>query len=192
MSALATTLYLVRHGETDWNATGRCQGTLDVPMNAAGLAQVEQLARELAGVPFDAAYTSPLKRTRDTAAAILAGRNLRARTVPEFSELSYGDLQGSAQSAWDGLLRSAWREQPWSVVFPNGESLDMVRARAVPALARIVAAHPGETVLISGHGHLNRVLAMHLLAHPAEEFWSVEQANASALILECSAVEAVR
>jgi len=178
-----TTIYLVRHGETDWNADGRCQGTTDVPMNAVGVAQVQALAQELAHVAFDAAYTSPLARTRETATAILRRQRLRAMPVPELIELSYGALQGTTSASWDPSFATAWRDDPWSVAFPGGESLAMVRERAVPVLQRIVAMHSGETVLISGHGHLNRVLALHTLGRPEHEFWALEQANASALVL---------
>ncbi len=191
-AAGVTTIYLVRHGETEWNAQGRCQGTSDVPMNATGYAQVEALAQELAHVSFDAAYTSPLSRTRETARALLGTRGVRgvpraerieAIVVPELIELSYGDLQGTHSDTWQPELRTAWHTDPWSVTFPHGESLEMVRTRATPALDRIVHSHPGETVLVSSHGHLNRVLALHALARPANDFWSIEQANASALIL---------
>ena len=153
-------------------------------MNTAGVAQVEALASELAHVSFDAAYTSPLTRTRETAAAILRRQRLRAMPVPELIELSYGELQGTTSESWDPSFATAWHNDPWSVAFPGGESLAMVRDRAVPVLQRIVAMHAGETVLISGHGHLNRVLALHALGRPEHEFWELEQANASALVLE--------
>lgn len=178
-----TTIYIVRHGETDWNAAGRCQGHIDVPMNAAGLAQARALAERLAGVPFDAAYTSPLERARATALEILRPHGLRALGVPELIELSYGDLQGTEADTWTEEFRTAWTAAPWSVTFPNGESLAMVQARAVPVLERIVAAHPGETVLLVGHGHVNRVIALHLLGRPLTDFWSIEQGNASVLTL---------
>jgi broad specificity phosphatase PhoE len=178
-----TTIYLIRHGETEWNAEGLCQGTCDVPMNAAGYAQVEALAQRLAHIDFDAAYTSPLTRTRETARAILGARGLRAIAIPELVELSYGDLQGTHRDSWEPQLRDAWDVDPWSVTFPNGESLAMVHARAVPVFQQIVSAHAGETVLVSSHGHLNRVLALHALARPASDFWAIDQENASALIL---------
>jgi broad specificity phosphatase PhoE len=114
---------------------------------------------------------------------VLGARNLRAIALPELAELSYGDLQGTHSDTWDERVRDAWENNPWSVTFPNGESLAMVHARAVPILERIVSAHLGETILVSGHGHLNRVLAIHALARPADDFWAIDQANASALIL---------
>jgi broad specificity phosphatase PhoE len=65
------------------------------------------------------------------------------------------------------------------VSFPGGESLEEVRVRAASAAERIVAAHGGESVLVSGHGHLNRVLLIHLLGWPRERFWKIEQPNAA-------------
>jgi broad specificity phosphatase PhoE len=183
VSNVVTTIYLLRHGETDWNAAGRCQGTSDIPMNAAGYTQVEALGRALAHVELDAAYTSPLIRTRETARVVLGARTIPVVAAPDLVELSYGDLQGTHSSTWDAEMRDAWDSDPWSVTFPNGESLAMVHARAVPALNRIVNAHAGQTVLVSSHGHLNRVLALHVHKRPAGDFWAVEQDNASSLIL---------
>jgi broad specificity phosphatase PhoE len=153
-------------------------------MNDTGRAQVAELARLLTDVTFDAAYTSPLGRTRETAAALLGTRNLEATPVAELVELSYGDLQGTQASAWAPDFRREWEESPWTVTFPNGESLAMVRARAIAALERIVTSHPGQTVLVSSHGHLNRVLALHVFDQSAEDFWAIEQANASVLVLQ--------
>lgn len=178
-----TTLYLVRHGETDWNAAGRCQGRADVPLNAAGLAQARELSERLSGLEFDAAYTSPLARARATAAEILRPHGLRAAGVPELVELSYGELQGTTTADWEPSFRAAWEATPWAVSFPAGESLAMAQARAVPVLERIVAAHPGETVLIVGHGHVNRLLALHLLGRELTEFWTIEQPNGAVLTL---------
>jgi broad specificity phosphatase PhoE len=178
-----TTLYLVRHGETDWNANGRCQGCVDVPLNAAGLAQARELTDRLTDVPIDAAYTSPLIRARATATEILRPHHLRAVGVPELVELSYGDFQGTASTSWDDAIRTAWQDAPWSVTFPNGESLAMAQARAIPVLERIVTAHPGEPVLVVGHGHVNRLLMLHLLGRGLEDFWTIEQPNGALLTL---------
>jgi broad specificity phosphatase PhoE len=65
------------------------------------------------------------------------------------------------------------------VRFPGGESLEDVRTRAAAALDRILAAHPEGVVLLSGHGHLNRVLLIHLLGWPRERFWEIAQPNAA-------------
>lgn len=180
-----TVVYLVRHGETEWNAEGRCQGRADAEFTEAGRQQLRSLAAALFDVTLDAAYTSPLPRAVRTADAILEGRGLRARRVDDLSEISYGSLQGTRFADWPGSLHDTWRRDPWSVAFPDGESLAMAEARVLPAFETIVAAHPGETVLVSSHGHVNRLILAAYHAHPRADFWTIEQANGCATCLEC-------
>jgi broad specificity phosphatase PhoE len=180
------TIILVRHGETDWNAEGRCQGTSDIPLNARGVEQIAQLARRLGAVHLDAAYTSPLGRARDTADRILAERDITATVVPELTELAYGERTGSVPAHWPHDLAQRWAQSPWDVEFEGGESLEMVRARAVPRWDRIVAEHSGRTVLVSAHGHLNRVLILHSTGRPFTDFWNLVQDNGDAVILRGS------
>jgi broad specificity phosphatase PhoE len=180
-----TTIYLVRHGETIWNAEGRCQGRADSEFSDRGHEQLRELTSSLANVRFDAAYTSPLGRACRTTTAILAGRSLRAIRVSALAELSYGDLQGSRFDDWPSALRLAWTADPSSVHFPNGESLIDLRNRTVPAFHDIVAGHAGGTVLVSAHGHVNRVLMLATEGLPLDDFWRVQHPNGSAVILTC-------
>ncbi len=189
-----TTLYLVRHGETDWNRLGLLQGTRDIPLNARGHEQAAALARALQEVRWNAAYTSPLRRAVDTAAAVLRGSDVVPTTLPELRELSYGLWQGrgpAARARCASGLERRWREQPWTVRFPGGETLAEVRARAAAALDRITAAHPDGTVLVSGHGHFNRVLLIHALAWAPQRFWEIEQPNGGCLVVKVGEVTRV-
>ena len=186
----STRIYLVRHGETDWNALGLCQGGVDVPLNEAGVAQAEALRVKLRNVRFDAAYTSPLARARRTAEIVLAGRQPLPAPVPALSELSYGAWQGLAPHQWPGAEtagRERWAADPWGVSFPAGESLHDVWRRAVPVWDRMVAAHCGETVFVSGHGHVNRVLLLHTLGWARERFWELEQPNGAVWLVQIAA-----
>jgi broad specificity phosphatase PhoE len=177
------TIVLVRHGETDWNAEGRCQGTADVPLNARGVDQVVRLAERLGGMSIHAAYTSPLRRARDTAERIIAGRDIVTTVIPAFAELAYGRYTGTVQGDWPREDALRWTQTPWDVEFDGGESLQSVHARAVPEWERIMAAHRGQTVLVSGHGHLNRVLLLHSTGRPLTDFWNLEQANGDAVVV---------
>jgi broad specificity phosphatase PhoE len=179
-----TRLYLVRHGETDWNATERCQGTADVPLNACGMQQAEALATTLRDVRFDAAYTSPLVRARRTGEIILEGRNVVATTVADLCEMSYGAWQGSTPDEWPGDARSVWMTAPWEMTFPGGESLAMVRRRVEPAIEQIVKRHPGATVLVSGHGHANRAILIGAGYCEPESFWDIAQPNGGVWTLD--------
>jgi broad specificity phosphatase PhoE len=177
-----TTIYLVRHAETVWNAEDRCQGRAGAPFTPRGEQQLVALAESLRRVKFDAAYTSTLERARRTAEAILHGRGLRAVGVPELMEIDYGAYQGQLFSDWPAGALEKWRKDPWSVAFPDGESLHGVRARTVGVVRRIASAHAGETILVSAHGHVNRLLLAELVPD-TREFWSIEQPNGSASII---------
>lgn len=181
------TLYLIRHGETEWNRRGVYQGTMDIPLNEAGRQQARGLAEALRDVRFDAAYSSPLSRAVQTAEAVLAGRDVEIRILPELRELSYGLWQGRGirpHGRCSPGLEWRWKQDPWSVRFPGGEALREVRERAAAALRHIRAAHPGERVLVSGHGHFNRVFLIEALGWPESRFWEIEQGNACCSVLE--------
>lgn len=182
-----TIVYLVRHGETIWNAEERCQGQIDTDFSERGHAQIRALADELADIHFDAAYTSTLIRAVRTAEAILGNRGLRARRIAALAEISYGSLQGTRFADWPDNLHDTWRADPWSVTFPEGESLAQLEARVLPAFEQIVAAHPGDTVLISSHGHVNRLILAAHHRQPRADFWSIAQINGRAIRLECRA-----
>jgi broad specificity phosphatase PhoE len=184
LDPLVTRVYLVRHGETSWNQADIYQGTADVPLSDTGRRQIAELAATLQPVPFAAVYTSPLCRASDTAAAIALGRAVPITPVAELRELSYGRCQGVPPSERDAELDRLWRAEPWRVRFPEGESLDDVATRAWPAFLALAARHRGETIVVSGHGHLNRVLILRALRAPIERFWSVDQPNAACWVLD--------
>lgn len=183
-----TRVVLVRHGETDWNARGVYQGWRDVPLNGRGRSQARALATALAGVAIDAAYSSPLSRARETAEIALGARFVRACQVSAFRELSYGEWEGLApeerRAGWP-LLEERWATDPWNVQFPGGESLATLAERVLPVWERLLAAHMGETVLLCGHGHLNRVIMLHARRLDRADFWAVAQPNGSVTTLEC-------
>lgn len=188
-AAFTTRVVLVRHGRTAWNARGIWQGWQDVPLDDVGRAEARALAAALRDVPFDAAYTSPLARARETAAAVLADRRLVPLALDGLRELSYGALEGlepAARRARWAELEARWAADPWAVTFPGGESLDALAARAAAAWERIVAAHPGETVLVVGHGHLNRVLLLHAEGRPRADFAALAQPNCHVVTLDCA------
>lgn len=183
-------VYLVRHGATAWNDAGRCQGTIDVGLSAAGRRQALELAGRLQAVRFDGAYTSPLRRASETAAILLAGRSLRAESTPALRELSYGRWQGRAPSTWPVGSAERWAHDPWRMTFPGGESLEDLDDRVGRFWDRLVSAHDGETVLVVGHGHVNRVLLLRALGWVRDRFWSIDQPSACCTVLLADGREA--
>jgi len=166
-----TTLYLVRHGESEANAAGRFAGRTDSPLTRLGRRQAEAVAEALSGVRFDRVVSSDLSRARDTAAAIARRQGVVLETLPELREIDMGEAAGK-------LFEDARRHPDWSpdgfLRWPGGESLEEALARATAALDRIVASGSGRTICIVGHGGLTRILISHFLGllpklyrHPA-------------------------
>jgi len=148
-----TELLLVRHGETDWNRERRFQGHADEPLNEAGREQARELAEALAGEKIDAVYTSDLVRARETA-EILAAR-LEAEAVPlrELREIDVGSWQGLSwpeieERHPEGVERWKRDGHGWD----GGESYEELGVRIVAVLRDIAARHPGQRVLVVGHG----------------------------------------
>lgn len=189
ISAPTTKLYLIRHGETAWNRLHLFQGTTDVPLNAEGMRQAEALADRLRGIRLDAAFSSPLQRARATAAAVLHARGITPTVLPELREISYGLWQGRSASPAGRCspgIEWRWRHDPWTVRFPGGETLSEVDRRAARAIDLIQERACGGSVLVSGHGHLNRVLLLRASGLPRDRFWQVEQANGCCYVIEIS------
>jgi alpha-ribazole phosphatase len=150
-------LLLLRHAEPSEDARGRCYGSLDVGLSAAGRAHARELAERLRRLEFAAVYTSPRLRARETAAPIAAARGLEAVTDDGLRELDFGELEGRTYdeiAASDPELYRAWMETPTSVRFPGGESFADLKERAVAALDRIRARH--DAALVVTHGGVLR------------------------------------
>ena len=87
-------LYIVRHGETDWNRQKKVQGHTDIPLNEYGRHLAEETAEGMKDIPIDIGYTSPLKRARETAEIILKGRNIPLLDEPRIQEIGFGICEG--------------------------------------------------------------------------------------------------
>jgi broad specificity phosphatase PhoE len=134
-----TTLLLVRHGETDWNADGRLQGQTDRPLSDFGRRQARQLAEKLDGEQFAALYSSDLSRARETAEIVGERLGLAVGLDPDLREKDWGN--------WEGLT-AAERDRVEFVGEPTEAHLE----RTLRALRRISERHPGVRVLVVTHG----------------------------------------
>lgn len=135
-----TTLLLVRHGETDWNADGRLQGHTDRPLSDYGRRQARQLASELEAEELEAIYSSDLARARETADIVGEQLGLPVELEPDLREKDWGN--------WEGLSLVE-RDRVEFV----GESTEAHQERTLRALRRIAEGHPGDSrVLVVTHG----------------------------------------
>jgi len=164
-----TTLYLVRHGETEHNRRGIIQGGgVDSELNAAGRAQAEALAQRLGTVSFDALYASTLQRAKQTADLLAPPHEPIPRTyLRDLSEMDWGVFEGEPPSAERdeamGALKTAWRDGAYDRAVEEGESIRDVQTRAQRALRHILAREAGRTALVVTHGRYLRVLLATIL-----------------------------
>ncbi|HEU5211609.1 MAG TPA: histidine phosphatase family protein [Gaiellaceae bacterium] len=156
-----TTILLVRHGETDWNAARRIQGQTNSPLNDRGRAQANALADELAGEPITAVYSSDLDRARETA-EILAGRlDLPVVVDPALRERNFGSWEGKTVDELEARWPGAWaRWRDGNEGEGDVEDHLTLAARVRDAVHRLAAAHPGERILVVAHGGAMRVILM--------------------------------
>jgi 2,3-bisphosphoglycerate-dependent phosphoglycerate mutase len=145
-------LWLVRHGETDWNVAGRIQGHLDVPLNANGVAQARNLASRLSGQRFEAVYSSDLSRALETARVVAA----RLHDAPDvrvdvrWREQHLGVIQGLTHD--EITAQHIRRPQNHLEAYEGAESRAEVVERVRVPLEELCAAHAGGRVLVVSHG----------------------------------------
>ncbi|MFC9334324.1 histidine phosphatase family protein [Arthrobacter sp. NPDC057009] len=146
-----TTFALIRHGQTDWNAQRRLQGSSDIPLNDVGRGQARNAVAALSGQEWDTIVSSPLRRAAETAELIAAGLGLTvARHVPELTERSFGLAEGLQAGPELEALRIPGG-------FRGGESDEEAASRGLAALEALAEEFPGRRVLVVAHGTLLRL-----------------------------------
>ncbi len=152
---MSTEILLIRHGETKWNAEGRIQGQLPVPLNRRGLEQVEALGQHLRASSFHAVYSSDLLRARQTAEAIVHHSGHEIRLEPRLREWDLGVLSGLLRAQVEQEQPLAFRIRRDYLVdepIPGGESIRQRYTRVICAVSDIASNHPGEILVVVSHG----------------------------------------
>lgn len=154
-----TTLLLIRHGETAWNAERRLQGHLDIPLNPEGERQARLLAAALASEPLDLIVSSDLMRAQQTAQAIAELRGMPLQVEPGLRERCYGGFEGLLYSEIEARYPcefAAWQARDIDAILPQGqncgETFRDFFARATDAILALARAHPGRTLALVAHG----------------------------------------
>ena len=175
------TLYIVRHGETEWNKIGRYQGITNVPLNENGIAQAKACGNALKDVHFDRILSSDLSRALVTAETICGNRQLEIKTDERLREINFGDweklLFTEIEERWPGLINQMYR-RPDIVKVPNGESFQEVQDRAWSAVSDFLNENnEDETILITCHGGTIRTILCKLLDISISHCWNFSQGN---------------
>ena len=180
----ATTLVLLRHATTAATGTRLGGWKPGVHLDAGGRAQAEAAARRLARLPVTAVYSSPLERTRETAAVVARTHGLRVRVDRDLGEVEYGDWTDRPLSRLRRL--SAWRvvqRTPSRMAFPGGGTIRGAQARAVDATERLAAAHPGGTLVLVSHADVIKAVVAHHLGMGLDLFQRLVVSPASSTVL---------
>ena len=179
------TIYLVRHGETEWNEKKIIQGHSDIPLNKKGELQAKELGQEFKGIHFDAVFSSNLIRAKRTAEIAVLEKKLAVVTTNALRERMFGRFEGKHISE----LRKAFGElllieqQDYEV-----ESDDQILFRLNPFLREVAVAYPGKNVLMVTHGGLMRAFLSHI-GFKIPEYSDRPMKNAGYLIIKSDGVE---
>lgn len=145
----------LRHGRTAWNAAQRIQGHTDEPLDEVGRWQAARLAQALADEELAAVYSSDLRRAHDTAAALAMAAGREVVTDCGLRERAFGRFEGATfaevEQRWPDEARR-WRRREAGFAPGGGEALADFYARSVAAVARLAAAHRGQTIAVVAHG----------------------------------------
>jgi probable phosphoglycerate mutase len=156
-----TRILAIRHGETAWNVDTRIQGHLNIPLNATGHWQAKRLGQALAAEKIAAIYASDLSRAHET--ALYVSRASGIPVVPELGlrERGFGDFEGRTFAEIEIALpdqAARWRKRDPAFAPTGGESLLQVQERVLATVDRLAKAHPGELIVMVGHGGVMDVL----------------------------------
>jgi probable phosphoglycerate mutase len=172
----STTLFLVRHGETDWNAAGRWQGQTDVPLNPRGREQAREVAGRLRGAGLAAIASSDLLRARATAEIIAAHLGLVVNHLDAaLRERRFGCFEGLTREEVEARFPEAWARylaDPGPAP-PGGESRGELLGRLLPAVASAAARLPGPLLVVMHGGAMRALLAGHVgeMPRPSSASW---------------------
>ena len=192
---------LLRHGATDWNLQGRCQGSSDLELHEFGVRQAKEIASLLGKEQIQAIYSSNLKRARQTADVVSYPHRLPVTIEDDVRELDHGTLEGltftEIKEKYPEFIQR-WRTEPAEIQVPGGERLIDVAQRAWDGLHRIISRHERQaTVVVVSHNfpilgiicritgtHLNHYRSFHLdpggvtrLTYDVANEWQVTHVN---------------
>lgn len=167
-------LYLVRHGETEYNAKGLYYGWTDCPINETGRKQAEALKPVFDGIHLDRVVTSTLLRTKETAELLTYGRDILREENAAFCEINFGDWEGksfSYISETDPVHSAAWWNNWSESAIPGGESFADFYSRVCRGVDQLVMQYGQEDILLVSHSGVISSIFLYVLGMSTTGFW---------------------
>jgi len=179
-------IYLIRHGQTEWNKEKRFRGAFDVPLNDQGREEAACAAGALRDISLMRIYASPLSRAMETAQIVSSGRAIEVVADNAFLDIDYGEwtkmLDAQVQRKFP-KLHVAWLKTPHLVRFPGGETLAEVRQRAVARLRELAAVFAGEAIAVVSHRVTLKLLLAAAKGLDDSHFWNIAVDTAAIALL---------
>ena len=183
-------VYLIRHGETDWNSVRKLQGQTDIRLNDYGIELAKLTAEGLKDVDFDLIYSSPLIRAVETAQIIKGDRELEIHTDDRIKEINFGECEGIIiPRRKDGPINPIWQfefDTEHYIPAEGGETFAQMFERTSDFFDNVIMPLEGRynNVMIVGHGCMNRTILNRILGTPLNDFWDISLDNCSVSIIE--------
>ena len=180
-------IFLVRHGESQWNVLKKIQGQQDVPLTDRGMKQANLIGNRLVHERIDRIYSSDLKRAYDTAEII--GKRLSLNVIPtkEFREIDFGIWEGMSNDKMHIEYYNElclWRKEPERLKVEGAESLRELQLRAMAAVNKIINNEVGDNILIVSHSATLKTIILGLLNMDLAYFKNLTLGNVSLSIVE--------
>lgn len=188
------TVYIVRHGETEWNTKGLIQGHMDSPLTKNGIKQAKEIAKILKDIKFDLVFSSDLLRAKRTADIIAKERKLAVETTNLLRERAFGEFEGKPHEDTMKIYEEAFKALSTEEKFKhkhdeNMESDEEVTTRLITFLRETTIIHPQKTILVVTHGGIIRAFLIHVGLATYEDFAFVDIKNASYIKLLTDGVD---
>ena len=162
-------LFLIRHGQTDWNRDRKIMGRKPIPLNETGRAQAQKVAGYLAAYPLDICLSSPVLRAFETAQCICSQQKVKPVLREELAEIDYGSWVDHTFSSIHENYAEAWekyRIDPNDLVFPGGESIQAVLQRMGKLVDEALLTYPGQRVAMVSHADVLKFAIAHVFGFP--------------------------
>ena len=169
------TLYLIRHGETDFNKPGIYFGNTDADLNGLGIKQCKILAKAMDRIKLDAIISSPLKRCYKTAGYVASKKDLPIDVIDELREMNFGIWEGQHYDEVARLYPEEWKQsnEDWRNTSPTkGESFRQFYDRVLEGLDKTLKHYSDKKVAVITHGGCMRVIVSALLNLKQDGFWN--------------------
>ena len=184
---MTNTIYLVRHGQTNWNILGKTQGHGNSDLTEKGIDQAKDLADAMVKYPIDYIYSSDLGRAVQTAEIIADKFDKEVIATPSLREMGFGEWEGllikEIQEKYGDVYKT-WRNEPHLAEIPGGETLHIIKERTDKFLKELNEKYDGKHIVLVTHSVTARVILLSVLNSSVENIYRITQGNTALNVIE--------